>query len=400
MSEFNISIQKDTRNIRKKPFLVRWVGEFDPHTGKQKRYCKSFEKRANADHFVQKKKDEFKAGMNRDEVNITLDQLCTQFMKVNENTHTVGTKDIYENTINRLKTFFHPTTPIKMIQQVHAEEFVAQIDYVRKEYKGKTCTISDSARNIHLRGCKRIFNKAVEWGYARVNIFAKIKQVKPSRKTWHRITADEFKRILENTHSLKDKAFYSIQYGCGLREGEALNILIHSQCLDFENNMIRLYNRPATPDIPPFMLKDKEARTITMPKPVADLLKQLYQEHDPDCPFLFMTTERWKIVKPKWEKMRKEGNSKKWQNHHLANDLIRDFKKRCKRAGIKTHERLMLHCLRKSWACNLAENAIDNKTLLELGGWSDVRVLNEFYSKASDANKKKAVEVMDRLMGE
>jgi len=27
-------------------------------------------------------------------------------------------------------------------------------------------------------------------------------------------------------------------------------------------------------------------------------------------------------------------------------------------------------------------------------------VLDEFYSKASDANKKKAVEVLDRLMGE
>jgi len=60
----------------------------------------------------------------------------------------------------------------------------------------------------------------------------------------------------------------------------------------------------------------------------------------------------------------------------------------------------MLHCLRKSWACNLAENEIDTKTLLELGGWSDIRVLDEFYSKASDANKKKAVEVLDKLMGE
>jgi len=199
MSEFSISIQKDNRNIRKKPYLVRWVGAFDPHTGKQKRYCKSFEKRANAERFVQKKKDEFNAGMNRDEVIITLEQLCTQFMKVNENTHTVGTKDIYENTINRLKTFFHPSVPIKTIQQVHAEEFIAQINYVRKEYKGKTCTISDSARNMHLRGCKRIFNKAVEWKYIGQNPFSKIKQVKPSRKYWHRITADEFKGILANT---------------------------------------------------------------------------------------------------------------------------------------------------------------------------------------------------------
>jgi hypothetical protein len=37
---------------------------------------------------------------------------------------------------------------------------------------------------------------------------------------------------------------------------------------------------------------------------------------------------------------------------------------------------------------------------MELGGWSDIRVLDKFYSKASDANKMKAVEVLDRLMGE
>lgn len=38
--------------------------------------------------------------------------------------------------------------------------------------------------------------------------------------------------------------------------------------------------------------------------------------------------------------------------------------------------------------------------LLELDGWSNIRVLDEFYSKASDANKKKVVQVLDRLMGE
>ena len=30
----------------------------------------------------------------------------------------------------------------------------------------------------------------------------------------------------------------------------------------------------------------------------------------------------------------------------------------------------------------------------------NIRVLDEYYSKASDENKKKAVEVLDRLMGE
>ena len=45
--------------------------------------------------------------MNKDEINITLDQLCTQFMKVHDNSLTFGTKELYLNTITRLKSFFH-----------------------------------------------------------------------------------------------------------------------------------------------------------------------------------------------------------------------------------------------------------------------------------------------------
>ena len=41
MAKTKITIDKDTRKGRKKPWLVRWYGQYDP-TGKQKRHCKSF----------------------------------------------------------------------------------------------------------------------------------------------------------------------------------------------------------------------------------------------------------------------------------------------------------------------------------------------------------------------
>jgi hypothetical protein len=34
MAELKISIQRDTRKIRKKPYLVRYYGDFNPHTSK------------------------------------------------------------------------------------------------------------------------------------------------------------------------------------------------------------------------------------------------------------------------------------------------------------------------------------------------------------------------------
>jgi len=91
---------------------------------------------------------------------------------------------------------------------------------------------------------------------------------------------------------------------------------------------------------------------------------------------------------------------REWQNWRLVCNPLRDFKRYCKRAGIQTDEKLNLHCLRKSWACNLAENGISPKTLCELGGWSDPSVLNEYYSKVTDANRDRAKQVLDELMGQ
>lgn len=47
----------------------------------------------------------------------------------------------------------------------------------------------------------------------------------------------------------------------------------------------------------------------------------------------------------------------------------------------------------------MAENGVSPKTLIKMGGWSDIETVQNFYLKNSDANEKKAVEVLDRLMG-
>ena len=84
----------------------------------------------------------------------------------------------------------------------------------------------------------------------------------------------------------------------------------------------------------------------------------------------------------------------------LMNNNYRNFQTFCTRAGIKTSDKLCLHCLRKSWACNLAENGIAPKTLCELGGWSNPSTLHEYYTRVSDANRDKARQVLDDLMKE
>ena len=398
MAELKISIQKDTRPNRTKPYLVRWTVEYNPHTGKQKRYSKSFAKRKNAEYFCQQKQDELGSGLSRDEVNITLKELCDKFSTVHKASYTSGTSACYRYTIHRLESFFNPHILIQQIRQDHAEEFIAQIDYVGTEYLDKNVHISDSARNIHLRNCKKIFNKAVEWKFIRSNPFANLKQVKATKMLWHRITIKEFKSLMDQTPNLKLRAFYAVMYGCGLRSGEAINLLALGKNIDFESDQIHLFSRPGTKDVPPFLLKDKESRSITMPFWVKKLLQELYNEHKQDCPFLFMTIDRWQIVQQKWFKIRQQGLSRDWQNNMLTNSKYRNFQSYCLKAGIKTADKLCLHCLRKSWACNLAENGIAPKTLCELGGWSNPSTLHEYYTRVSDANRDKARQVLDDLM--
>ena len=398
MAELKISIYKDKRRTNGKPYLVRWVGEYVPRTGKQKKYCKSFAKRKDAELFYQQKQDEFEAGMPRDEVSITLEQLCNKFIKTHQKDYTCGTMKNYLATIKRLKQFFNPNILIKNIKQEYAEEFISQVDFIRENLIISGKEISDSARNLQLRNSKKIFNKAVEWNYIRNNPFEKIKQVKANKRQWHRITIDEFKSILEKTTIIRQKAFYALQYGCGLRVGESLNILIDGINIDFQKNQINLVNRPGSKNLPTFKLKDYEARSVVMPKWVVNLLLQLYEEIEPGSPFLFLTEERWKIVKKKWDNMRKTGRTREWQNRMLVNNTLRQFETHCRNAGIKTDERLMLHCLRKSWACNLAESGTPPQTILKMGGWSDIETVQNFYLKNSDENEKKDDEILDRLM--
>jgi len=194
------------------------------------------------------------------------------------------------------------------------------------------------------------------------------------------------------------KAYVATQYGCGLRAGECINLLWNGHNIDFNSKRISLFNRPGTVQIPPFSLKDFEERSVPMPDLVSDLLLQLQGQSTPDCPFVFLTPQRWDLVQRKWEHMRKEGRSREWTNGKLHNNQLREFKRYCKNAGINTHERITQHCLRKSWACNLANNGIPINTLAKMGGWSSITTCEEYYLKCTDANEQKAVDALNRLV--
>ena len=111
-----------------------------------------------------------------------------------------------------------------------------------------------------------------------------------------------------------------------------------------------------------------------------------------------MTRKRWTIVKNKWHSLKQENWDEKWDSEMLMNNVLRDFKTHCRQAGIKTNDKLTIHCLRKSYACNLANSNTPVQTLMKLMGHGSIQTTMEYYLQSSDANEKAAVEKLDRMM--
>ena len=409
MNNRRICLSRDDRGIRKKTWLVRWWGEYDPTADKQRRYSKSFARKRDAELFMADKIAEFNEGLPWDQLNITLGKLCDKFMTTRKMLLTNSTIKDYEDTLNRLKNYFGTGKSLKAIRQEDAETFINNMVNVNPEKKSNCNPLADSTRNKILKYIKKIFKTACEWGYIRKNPFLGIKTKKPRRKSWYYIRPEEFNLILSKVppirrkgepprENIRIKALYSVMYGCGLRYGEAINLLWDGRNIDFDNNRINITNRPGTKDIPSFMIKDYECRSVPMPRWVIDILTKLQSESTEGCPFVFMTPRRWGRVKETWQKMIKDGKEDEWENKLLLNNVLRDFKKTCVSAGIKTNDKLTIHCLRKAYGTNLANASTPAHTLKELMGHASIQTTTEFYLYSSDANEERAVAALDRIM--
>lgn len=271
---------------------------------------------------------------------------------------------------------------------------------------------SDSTRSRHLRQCRRIFNVAVKWGYIKANPFDDIKLGKIKKGDWQALTMDQFGDILRavdncsrvtkkneaadkiRIHSLK--TFYAVMYYCGLRFGEAANLLWDSEDIDFTNNQINLSNRSPQKDIPMFSVKDYESRSISVPQKVMNMLKELKEKSKPESPFVFLSPTAYQRLVERWHTYNQQGKED-WNNKNVISNARRDFKWYCVKAGITTSKKLNLHSLRKGYGTNMANLGIPANTLKDLMGHSSIVTTMEFYVKTLDENKIAAAEKLNAV---
>ena len=408
-----IVITKDARYHPKKPWLVRWRGEFNPHTSSHRYHSRSFKTKKLAEQFKTELEKQFNSGMPKDQEHINIQQLIDKFMANKKNKYTNGTMEGYIETFERLINHFGPKQKISNITPEQAARFISNLTFVHPYYTDKQKTFSDCSRNRHLRHAKTLFQLAYDWHYLRHNPFSQVKQIKETTQQWHYISPEEFNSILNNIPeiiidkntketkpNIRLKTFYSIMYWCGLRMAEAQNLLWTN--IDFRNNRISIVNRPGTKDLPPFTVKNKQCRSVPMPGQVSSLLEILCDEKIKGCPFVVLTKDSWLGkkgwvgVKQKWNNLWDAGRGGEWKNRFLMNNCLREFQKNCKRAGIITNEKLTIHCLRKSYGTNLA-NVAPVHTLKKLMGHSSIKTTMEYYIHNSDENEKNAVKELEKM---
>ena len=141
-------------------------------------------------------------------------------------------------------------------------------------------------------------------------------------------------------------------YGCGLRFGEALNLLWDDQNLDLHAGVVHIVNRQGSPNMPVYKIKDYEARSIKMPEFVVKAISDLKEADGYSSPFVFLSMKHWERVLGTWHSFIEKDIQDQWDSKELMGSALRDFKSYCRKAGIITHKKINLHSLRKGYGSN------------------------------------------------
>lgn len=405
MAISRVGVYRDPR--RKHPWIVRWFGEFDLEKGKPRRYSRAFARKRDAERLQAQKQAEFDKGAQRDRTpEIGLGEFCTRFTDTCLRSCSHSHRLCFDNTIRQLTNQFGATCTLRRIDRQHAEQFIASRVRVHKNGRGEE--VSSWTRAQHLKHCRAMWRKAIAWGFVTGNVFDHIRPGPKLTKPWHHITPGEFRRLLEVAPDARWRAIYWTLYGCGLRFGEAFNLLWSD--VDFERCRIHIRNRMASEELPPFVVKAdgrgaaSRERSVPMPKPVADALAEWQIKAPEGVPFALLGRTRFEALQRNWMRCR-SGLSRKgaqrprpWQNRDVINNVLRSIKRHARQAGLKLTAPITVHTFRKSFGQNHAENGTPMHVLQQLMGHANITTTRAFYIQMGDASEREAVARYEQLV--
>jgi integrase len=200
-------------------------------------------------------------------------------------------------------------------------------------------------------------------------------------------------KTTEAAPNLRWKVLYTLAYTSGARIGELINLSWAD--IDFEQGCMHIQNRDGSKTMPPFTVKDKEARSVPLPAETLNILTQYHQEAPEGVPYILMTKEKYKNTCKKWLKFRKDGTL--WDGRCMYNHVRREFKNHARRAGIRFNAKFSIHTFRKCCAQNWADYLPANVVKSYLGH-SSIETTNRFYSIVDASHMALTKEIMDKLL--
>ena len=385
-----VGIYHDRRKQR--PWIVRWYGLPDITTGKPKRYSKAFDSRAEAEGFRIEQVIVFEQGRPRNRADeVTLGRFCADFLRAKKNSIEPKTYRQYSNMGKRLIGFFGDDILLRQIQPQGAHQFIAGLEPM----DDKRENLSGWSRKTLLAYCKAMFNFAVSWELIRRNPFSKVRTQKAPEPEWQYLDIDDYKALLQAAPSLRWKVVYALPYTCGLRKAKLLNLQWAD--IDFAQRLLTVRSRKATDKTPPFKTKNRKKRVVPVPADTLSILSQwCLQQGKKRIPYVSLTCRQYENVVKRWRSYRRR--NRPWENEAMANNMMREFRRHIKKAGIEADDKLTIHTLRKCAGKNWADRIPNAKVVQELMGHADISTTMKFYNKLNDADIKKAASAIDDLL--
>ena len=254
--------------------------------------------------------------------------------------------------ICNLKEFFGDIKLAK-ISPLMIEEY--KIERLKKGVKregAKKKKLENSSLNRELSCLRKIFNKAIDWGYAVENPMKKVDFL-PEDESYRKrvLTEDEELRLLEVAEPYL-KSLILVALYTGMRKGEIFNL--KWQDVDFEESEITVTKSKSGKD-----------RCISINSVLLNLL-YAQKAQNGESEYVFTNP---KTGKP-------------------YTDIKRSFTSACEKAGI---EDLHFHDLRHTFASRLVRNGFDLNTVKELMGHYSITTTQRYlHSQAEE--KMRAVE--------
>jgi len=390
-----VKLTKDRRN-KSSPWVIRWSEGIEFDTGKEKWRSKVFKYKLDAENFRTDLRNERAPEVHcRTQGDITIAEFRREWLETVAGQYAISTLDLYSGVFDRLENFFGAHRPLRDITRQQAEKFVMRADYRCPGHKSKN-ELSESARTQLVSTCKAMFNKAIKWDYVKNNPFKGIDRPQPTEQRFHTLTVDEENALRKVAPTFRQKVLYDVLLTTGARLNEVLSRTWVD--FDFVNEQMIISDRKGRPDLPPFRLKTRKGkirrRLVPLSPGTIDLLTQLQSEAWEGVPYVFLTRERYERVKQRWDQIGRK--DKLWKNHWLCNNVLRDFKLHCRKAGIKPNGQLCLHTLRKNTAQTLANAGLPLKVIQYILGHSNPQTTLKYYSQVDQHHLEQVKRAVDK----